>query len=103
MPSSAEYKEFIDQALSLCDNITYKKMMGEYLVYSNGVYFGAVCDDRFLVKIVAENEKYGFEKQLPYDGAKLMFAVDELDDKEFLAKVVSDTVLGLKRAERKNN
>lgn len=103
MASSAEFKEFIDQSLSLCENLSYKKMMGEYLVYSNGIYFGAICDDRFLVKIVAENEKYGFKKQLPYDGAKPMFAVDELDDKEFLARVVSDTIFELKRLEKTKN
>lgn len=100
MASSVEFKDYIADSLSLCMNISFKKMMGEYLVYSGGIYFGAICDDRFLVKAVAENEKYGFEKQLPYEGAKPMFFVNETDDKEFLKKVVEDTVLGLEKKKK---
>ena len=100
MPSSAEFKEYIAESLFYCDNISFRKMMGEYLVYSDGIYFGAICDDRFLVKIVDENQKYGFEKQIPYDGAKHMYLVTETDDRQFLKNVVADTVAGLKRLKK---
>ena len=71
-------------------------MMGEFLLYSNNVLFGGIYDDRLLVKIVPENEQYQMSESIPYDGAKPMFLVEDVDDKEKLAEIVNATVKGLK-------
>lgn len=67
-------------------------MMGEYPLYSNGVLFGGIYDDRLLVKIVPENDRYGMPKEIPYDGAKLMYLVEDVDGKEKLAEIIKTTV-----------
>ena len=83
MASSHNYRDFLLEQLSLLDHITCRAMMGEFLLYYNGVLFGGIYDDRLLVKIVDENKKYRFSEQLPYAGAKPMFMVDDVENKEF--------------------
>ena len=95
MATTKDYKEFILDELSLLDNITCKPMMGEYLLYYNGVLFGGIYDDRLLVKIVNNNSKYHMEEVIPYDNAKPMYLVDDVDDKELLKDIVIDTYNGL--------
>ncbi|WP_461249587.1 TfoX/Sxy family protein [Streptococcus parasalivarius] len=86
MASSKEYLNFILEQLSELEEITYKSMMGEYIIYYRGKIVGGIYDDRFLVKPVKSatasmpNAKY----ELPYDGAKEMLLVDDVDNKEFL-------------------
>ena len=70
--------------------------MGEFLLYSNNVLFGGVYDDRLLVKIVPENEQYKMTEEIPYDGAKPMYSVEDIDNKEKLAEIVTNTVKGLR-------
>lgn len=70
-------------------------MMGEFLLYSNGVLFGGIYDDRLLVKIVPGNKIYNMEEVIPYKNAKPMFFVEDIDDKEKLAEIVDKTVGGL--------
>ena len=96
MPSRKEYKDFILEQLSLSGDITFKPMMGEYLLYKSGVLFGGIYDDRLLVKITANNAKYGLDKAVPYDGAKHMYLVDDLENKEKLKDIVYDTYKDLK-------
>ncbi len=69
--------------------------MGEFLLYSNNVLFGGIYGDRLLVKIVPENERYKMTEEIPYDGAKPMYFVKDVDDKEKLAEIVKVTVRGL--------
>ena len=86
MASSKEYLDFILEQVSELDNVSYKAMMGEFIIYYNGKIIGGIYDDRFLVKPVRSaiallpNAKY----ELPYDGAKEMLLVDDVDNKEFL-------------------
>ena len=86
MASSKEYLDFILEQVSELDNVSYKAMMGEFIIYYNGKIIGGLYDDRFLVKPVRSaialmpNAKY----ELPYDGAKEMLLVDDVDNKEFL-------------------
>ncbi len=86
MPSTKEYLNFILEQLSLLDDITHRAMMGEYIIYYRGKIIGGIFDDRFLVKPVKSavalmpNAPY----ELPYDSAKEMLLVDNVDDKEFL-------------------
>ena len=95
MASSKEYREFILEQLSLLDNITCKSMMGEYLLYYNDILFGGIYDDRFLVKIVSTNCKYHMQEQLPYEGAKNMYLVEDVENRELLKEIVINTVEGL--------
>lgn len=95
MPTIKEYRNFVMEQLDLLDGITYKPMMGEYLLYYKGLLFGGIYDDRLLVKIVDSNKKYEMEESIPYDGAKSMFLVD-VEDKELIRDIVLDTYKGLK-------
>ena len=96
MASTKDYRDFILDQLSILNGVTYKPMMGEYLLYYNGVLFGGIYDDRFLVKKTETNNEYEMEEAIPYTGAKPMYMVDS-DDQELLKDIVLDTVRGLKK------
>lgn len=91
MATSKEYKDFILEQLDLLDNITCKAMMGEFLLYYNDVLFGGIYDNRLLVKIVDTNKKYNMNEQIPYETAKPMYLVDDVDNKELLKEIVIET------------
>ena len=95
MATSKEYKEFILEQLDLLDNITCKAMMGEFLLYYNNVLFGGIYDNRLLVKIVDTNKKYNMSEQIPYETAKPMYLVNDVDNKELLKEIVIETCRGL--------
>lgn len=95
MATSKEYKDFILEQLDLLDNITCKAMMGEFLLYYNNVLFGGIYDNRLLVKIVDTNKKYSMQEQIPYETAKPMNLVDDVDNKELLKEIVIETCKGL--------
>ena len=97
MSSTKEYRTFILEKLSILDNITYKPMMGEFLLYYNGVLFGGIYDDRLLVKIVDNNKKYQMKESTPYENAKPMYLVDDIDDQEQLKSIIEDTYKDLKK------
>ncbi|MDO5446052.1 MAG: TfoX/Sxy family protein [Eubacteriales bacterium] len=90
MASSKEYLYFILEQLSELSDITYKAMMGEYIIYYHGKIIGGIYDDRFLVKPVksATTLMPNAEYELPYEGAKEMLLVDDVDNKEFLGKLL---------------
>ena len=96
MATTKDYRDLILEQLGLLDCITCKSMMGEYLLYHNGVLFGGIYDDRLLVKIVGNNEKYNMKEAIPYDGAKPMYLVDDVDNQELLRDIVLDTCKDLK-------
>ena len=91
MATSKEYKDFILEQLDLLDNITCKAMMGEFLLYYNNVLFGGIYDNRLLIKIVSTNKKYNMQEQIPYESAKPMYLVDDVDNKELLKEIVIET------------
>ncbi len=97
MATTKEYKEFILEQLYLLDNISCRSMMGEYLLYYNGILFGGIYDDRLLVKIVDSNKKYNMQESIPYESAKPMYLVDDVDDQEVLRNIVLDTCKDLKK------
>ena len=90
MASSKEFLTFVLEQLSSLDKISYRAMMGEYILYYDGKIFGGIYDDRFLVKptkfalSMIAKPKY----QTPYEGAKEMLLVEEIDDREFLKKLI---------------
>lgn len=89
MASSREYLEFIHEQLSGLDDISYRAMMGEYIIYYRGRIVGGIYDDRLLVKPVKAAIDYlptaVFEA--PYDGANEMLLVGNVDDREFLNRL----------------
>ena len=96
MSSTKEYRDYILEQLKILDNITYKPMMGEYLLYYNNVLFGGIYDDRLLVKKVESNKKYNMEEAIPYESAKPMYLVDEVENEEKSKDIILDTWKGLK-------
>lgn len=96
MATTKEYRDFILEQLNLLANITCKPMMGEYLLYYNGILFGGIYDDRLLVKIVDSNKKYNMQESIPYESAKSMYLVDDVDNKEILRDIVLDTCKALR-------
>ena len=97
MATTKDYRDFVLEQLNLLDNITCKSMMGEYLLYYNGVLFGGIYDDRLLVKIVDNNKKYNMQESIPYDGAKPMYLVDDVDNQKILRDIILDTYKDLKK------
>ena len=89
MATSKEYFEFILEQLSELDGITHRSMMGEYLIYYYGKLAAYLCDDRLLVKPVASAKKLmpDASYEPPYEGAKDMLLVEEVDDREFLKEL----------------
>ena len=89
MASSKKYLDFVLEQLSELEEITYRAMMGEYIIYYRGKIVGGIYDDRLLVKPVESaislmpNATY----ELPYEGAKKMLLVDDVDSKEFLKRL----------------
>lgn len=95
MATSKEYKDYILEQLNFLDDITIKQMMGEYLLYYRGILFGGIYDNRLLVKILESNKKYNMQEAMPYDGAKPMYLVDDVESGEILKKIIIDTYNGL--------
>lgn len=90
MASSKEYLDFVLEQLSGLEEITYRAMMGEYIIYYRGRIIGGIYDDRLLVKPVksAVSMMPDAVYELPYDGAKAMLLVDNIDSKKFLTRLV---------------
>ena len=90
MASSKEYLDFILEQLSGLENVTWKGMMGEYILYWRGKIIGGIYDDRFLVKPVksALAMMPDADREIPYEGAKEMLLVDNVDNREFLAELL---------------
>ena len=90
MASGKGYLDFILEQLSDLDDISYRAMMGEYIIYYRGKVVGGIYDDRFLVKptksAVSMMPDAGME--LPYEGAKEMLLVDDVENRKFLRKLL---------------
>ena len=87
MASSQNYLNFILEQLSELNSISYRAMMGEYILYYRGKIVGGIYDDRLLVKPIKSAVSYmqNPSYELPYDGAKEMVLVDDVDNKEYLS------------------
>ena len=90
MASSKEYLDYILDQLSELDDISYRAMMGEYIIYYRGKVVGGIYDDRFLVKPVkaAVAMMPDADMELPYEGAKEMLLVDDVENREFLRELL---------------
>ena len=90
MASSKEYLDFILEQLSGLKQVTYRAMMGEYILYWRGRIIGGIYDDRFLVKPTksALAMMPEADREIPYEGAKEMLLVDNVDSREFLEELL---------------
>lgn len=95
MASSKEYLIYILELLREVPGISYKKMMGEYILYKDDVIFGGIYDDRFLVKETKSFLNSGFKEHIPYPNAKKMFFVD-IEDPDGIKEIVEQIVKDLK-------
>ena len=91
MPSSRSYLEFISDQLSGLDGVSWRAMMGEYILYYRGKIVGGIYDDRFLVKSTNSAVSMMPEamRELPYEGAKAMLLVDQVEDPAFLEALLN--------------
>ena len=103
MASTKGYLEFILEQLSELDGITHRTMMGEYILYYRGRIFGGIYGDRLLVKPVPAAVKLmpDAEMEMPYDGAKEMILVNDVDDRGFLKNLVESMWEELPEKKRK--
>ena len=90
MASDKEYLEYILEQLAMPEDVSYRAMMGEYILYYRGKVIGGIYDNRFLVKPVksAAAMMPEAERELPYEGAKAMLLVDNVENTEFLQALV---------------
>ena len=95
MASTKEYRDYILEQLSELPGITCRPMMGEFLLYSDGVLFGGIYDDRLLVKIVPETKDYQMSEEIPYPKGKPMYFIEDVDNKDLLKEIIIKTKGGL--------
>ena len=90
MASSKEYLDYVLEQLSELDEVSFRAMMGEYILYYRVRVFGGIYDDRLLIKPVPSAVKLmpDATMEIPYDGAKEMILADDIDNREFLCKLV---------------
>ena len=105
MASSKEYLHFILEQLSDLESVSYRSMMGEFILYDRGKIVGGIYDDRLLVKKTTSDLELmpAAICDLPYEGAKEMLLVDEVDSKAFLTKLFEAMYDELLSPKRKNN
>ena len=78
MASEKEFLNYVLDSLSTkgINDLSFRPMMGEYLIYKSGIYFGGIFDNAFLIKKTISNEKFGLSEIMPYPGAKFMYEVE---------------------------
>ncbi len=94
MASSKDYLEFVLEQLSELSDITYRAMMGEYIIYCQGKVIGGIYDDRFLVKDTKNARALMPDAplEIPYEGAKAMLLVEDIENKAFLKELFESMV-----------
>ena len=91
MASSNSYRDFIAEQLSGLEGVSWRAMMGEYILYYRGRIVGGIYDDRLLVKPTGSAEAMmpAAARELPYEGAKEMLLVDNVEDRAFLERLIA--------------
>lgn len=91
MRTTNDYKDFVLEQLSGLDNITCRPMMGEYLLYYDSILFGGLYNNRLLIKKVEGNKKYNLPEQIPYEGAKPMYFIADIENTELVNEIILET------------
>lgn len=94
MASSKDYLDYVLDLLTDVNDITFKKMMGEFLLYKDDILFGGVYDNRFLVKKTSSLSSYDLLEEIPYKGAKPMYLIDS-ENRELIKEIVERVVKDL--------
>lgn len=104
MASKKEYLDFVLGQLSELDDISYRAMMGEYIIYYKGKIVGGIYDDRLIVKPVKAARELMPEavSELPYENAKEMLLVDNIDDKDFCADYLTPCLMSCPNPRKRN-
>ena len=94
MASTKDYLDYVLEQLSGLEDISYRAMMGEYVLYYQGKVFGGIYDNRFLVKPVKSAAELMPEApyELPYEGGKKMLMVEDIEDRELMEKLLNAMV-----------
>ena len=105
MASSKEYLNFILEQLSELDDVSYRAMMGEYIIYYRGKVVGGIYDDRFLVKPTKSAKALmpTADMELPYERAKEMLLVDNVENREYLKELLEAMYDELPKKKKKGN
>lgn len=103
MASKKEYLDFVLEQLSELNDISFRAMMGEYILYYQGKIIGGIYDDRFLMKPTnsAKSLMPDARLELPYEGAKEMLLVEDLDNREFLNELLNAMIYELPAPKKK--
>ncbi len=103
MAITKEYKNYVLEKLECLDSIFCRPMMGGYLFYYRDILFGGIYEnENFLIKKTVSNEKYQLPEELPYQGAKMMYLIEDLEDSELLRNIILDTCKDLKPTKKKS-
>lgn len=97
MATSKEFRDFVLEQFDPGDGVTARSMMGEYLLYRQGVLFGGIYDGRVLVKITEGNNKFGLPTAIPYDGAKPMYQIIDVENSALMREIAESTSKDLPR------
>ena len=103
MASNADFVQYIADQCSGAGEIVTKKMFGDYGIYCDGKIFGLICDDRFYLKPTDMGRKLLriVDMRPPYDGAKDYFYIADVDDRDYLSQLVSETCKELPKPKQK--
>lgn len=102
MATSKMYQGFIAEQLGSLDEITFRPMMGEYLLYYRGVLVGGIYDERVLIKESPSTEKYALPQVIPYDTAKrTMYQIEDVDDKDKMIEIIETAYGDLSKSAKK--
>ncbi len=97
MASSKEYRDFVLEQLRFVDGISFRPMIGEFLLYKDGILFGGIYDDRLLIKKTENNLKYHMKEEIPYEGAKTMYLVNNVENHFLLKEIVLNVYEDLRK------
>ena len=97
MATKKDYRDFILEQISDLEDIICRPMMGEYLLYYQGVLFGGLYDNRFLIKKTVDNAKFNLPEVIHYPGAKPMYQIEDVDDRELMKEVILTSWHNLKK------
>ena len=103
MSSKPEFVQFIADQLEEAGQITYRKMFGEYGMYCNGKLFAVICSDQLFIKVTEEGALAApdLETAPPYNGSKPYFVIEDIDNRDFLTKLVTVTCKSLPEPKQK--
>lgn len=101
MASELSYVQYVVDTLRE-NEITFKKMFGEYGLYQDGIFFGLICDNQLFIKISEEGKAFLKEYTLaaPYNGAKEIFLVENVEDYQRVGELIHLTCEVLKCASK---